>query len=70
LKNIIATDTEVAMAVSFIHLRIQPLPLLAIAEIRQGRTGIYDVRVTNQNDDVIAEFRGCSRTIKGQLFKE
>jgi acyl-CoA thioesterase len=35
-----------------------------------GRTGIYDVRVTNQNDDVIAEFRGCSRTIKGQLFKE
>lgn len=35
-----------------------------------GRTGIYDVRVTNQNGDVIAEFRGCSRTIKGQLFEE
>ncbi len=35
-----------------------------------GRTGIYDVRITNQNDDVIAEFRGCSRTIKGQLFEE
>ena len=35
-----------------------------------GRTGIYDVRVTNQNDDIIAEFRGCSRTIKGQLFEE
>ena len=35
-----------------------------------GRTGIYDVRVTNQNDDLIAEFRGCSRTIKGQLFEE
>ena len=35
-----------------------------------GRTGIYDVRVTNQNDDVIAEFRGCSRTVKGQLFEE
>ncbi len=34
------------------------------------RTGIYDVRVTNQNGDVIAEFRGCSRTIKGQLFEE
>lgn len=35
-----------------------------------GRTGIYDVRVTNQNGEVIAEFRGCSRTIKGQLFEE
>lgn len=35
-----------------------------------GRTGIYDVQVTNQNNDVIAEFRGCSRTIKGHLFEE
>lgn len=35
-----------------------------------GRTGIYDVQVTNQDGDVIAEFRGCSRTIKGQLFEE
>lgn len=35
-----------------------------------GRTGIYDVSVTNQNNEVIAEFRGCSRTIKGQLFEE
>ena len=35
-----------------------------------GRTGIYDVCVTNQNNEVIAEFRGCSRTIKGQLFEE
>lgn len=35
-----------------------------------GRNGIYDVHVTNQNGNVIAEFRGCSRTIKGQLFEE
>ena len=30
-----------------------------------GRNGIYDVRVTNQHDDTIAEFRGCSRDIAG-----
>ena len=32
---------------------------------RKGRGGIYDVSVTNQNGDQIAEFRGHSRTIKG-----
>ena len=31
---------------------------------RSGRSGIYDVRVT-ANDEVIAEFRGHSRTIGG-----
>ena len=35
-----------------------------------GRSGIYDVTVTNQNNDIIAEFRGCSRAIRGQLFEE
>ena len=35
-----------------------------------GRSGMYDVTVTNQNNDVIAEFRGCSRAIRGQLFEE
>lgn len=35
-----------------------------------GRSGIYDVTVINQHDQVIAEFRGCSRAIKGQLFDE
>lgn len=35
-----------------------------------GRSGIYDVTVRNQNDVVIAEFRGMSRAIKGQLFNE
>lgn len=37
---------------------------------RSGRSGIYDVRVTTTDDRVIAEFRGHSRTIKGQLFEE
>ena len=35
-----------------------------------GRSGIYDVRVTNQKGDVIAEFRGHSRTIKGTHLPE
>ena len=35
-----------------------------------GRTGVTDVTVTNQDSIVIAEFRGISRAIKGQLFEE
>ncbi len=35
-----------------------------------GRSGIYDVTVTNQDGAVIAEFRGLSRAIPGQLFNE
>jgi acyl-CoA thioesterase len=35
-----------------------------------GRTGVTDVTVTNQDNIVIAEFRGISRAIKGQLFDE
>lgn len=35
-----------------------------------GRNGIYDVTVTNQQGQKIAEFRGMSRAIKGQLFDE
>lgn len=36
----------------------------------QGRSGIYDIKVTRQDGTVIAEFRGFSRAIKGQLFEE
>ncbi len=35
-----------------------------------GRNGICDVRVTNEAGTVVAEFRGCSRTIRGSLFDE
>lgn len=35
-----------------------------------GRSGIYDVQVTNQNNITIAVFRGCSRAIRGNLFEE
>lgn len=42
----------------------------AIERHNAGRSGIYDVRVTNQNAELIAEFRGNSRTIKGQHFPD
>ena len=38
----------------------------AIERQKQGRSGIYDITVTNEKDEVIAEFRGISRTIRGQ----
>ena len=46
--------------------------LTAVAEelSLQGRSGIYDVRVTRQSGEVVAEMRGCSRVIKGSLFDE
>lgn len=35
-----------------------------------GRSGIYDVTVTNQDGVTIAEFRGGSRSVRGTLFDE
>ena len=32
---------------------------------RYGRSGIYDIRITNQSGERVAEFRGHSRTVKG-----
>ena len=32
---------------------------------RRGRSGIYDIRITNQDGVHVAEFRGHSRTVKG-----
>ena len=32
---------------------------------RRGRSGVYDVRVTNQTGELVAEFRGLSRSVKG-----
>ncbi|MBV9114856.1 MAG: phenylacetic acid degradation protein PaaD, partial [Hyphomicrobiales bacterium] len=37
---------------------------------RAERSGVYDVTVTRQDGDVIAEFRGLSRTVKGTLVLE
>jgi acyl-CoA thioesterase len=37
---------------------------------RAERSGVYDVTVTRQDGEVIAEFRGLSRTVKGTLVLE
>ena len=44
--------------------------LVAVAEVRaqEGRSGIYDIRVT-AGEAVIAEFRGHSRTIGGAILE-
>jgi acyl-CoA thioesterase len=34
-----------------------------------GRTGIYDIRVDNQNGETVATFRGKSARIKGQVVE-
>lgn len=59
-------------AVTFLAPGFQGDVMTAIAEERHfaGRSGIYDVTVTNQNNETIAEFRGHSRTVKGQHIPE
>lgn len=37
---------------------------------RRGRGGIYDIRITNQEGEPVAEFRGHSRTVKGTHLPE
>ncbi len=37
---------------------------------RRGRSGIYDVRVTNEAGTIVAEFRGHSRVIPGTHLRE
>ncbi|PLX39273.1 MAG: phenylacetic acid degradation protein PaaD [Hyphomicrobiales bacterium] len=41
----------------------------AVERQRAGRSGIYDISVTNANGVAIVEFRGMSRTIKGTLIE-
>jgi acyl-CoA thioesterase len=40
----------------------------AIERSKSGRSGIYDVTVRDSRDVVVAEFRGHSRTISGELL--
>jgi acyl-CoA thioesterase len=43
--------------------RGEVLVATAIERARSGRSGIYDVTVTREGGDVVAEFRGRSRTV-------
>lgn len=40
----------------------------AAERVRAQRSGIYDVRVTGAEADIVAEFRGQTRTIPGTLL--
>ncbi len=41
-----------------------------IEQTLQGRHGIYDMRVTNQRDEVVAMFRGKSAQIPGTVIPQ
>lgn len=40
----------------------------AIEQVRQGKTGVYDIAVTNQDGVRIALFRGKSHQVKGEVI--
>jgi acyl-CoA thioesterase len=42
----------------------------AVERLREGRSGITDVRVTGEDGGVVAEFRGHSRTIGGSFVAQ
>ena len=39
-------------------------------QTRKGRTGVYDVRVSNERDELVALFRGKSYKIRGPVIHE
>lgn len=41
-----------------------------VEQVLQGRHGIYDMKVTNQDGDTVAMFRGKSATIQGAVLPE
>jgi len=63
---------ELTMAAGFAADIVAPahrgdvLTAEAAEVMRRGRTGVYDVRVTNQRGELVAVFRGRSYCIKGK----
>ncbi len=41
-----------------------------VEQALKGRTGVYDMKVTNQKNELVALFRGKSATIKGLLVED
>ncbi|HVZ45539.1 MAG TPA: hydroxyphenylacetyl-CoA thioesterase PaaI [Ramlibacter sp.] len=41
-----------------------------VEQMLQGRHGIYDMRVTNHNGEVVAMFRGKSASIQGHVIPQ
>jgi acyl-CoA thioesterase len=56
--------------VTFVAPAREGAVLTAVCEERQrfGRSGVYDVTVSDDHGKAIAEFRGLSRTIKGTFL--
>jgi acyl-CoA thioesterase len=44
------------------------LVAVAVEQALRGRTGVYDIKLTNQNGDLIALFRGKSARIAGEVL--
>ena len=66
-----AADNEMTVASGFSIDLLRPshlgdlLTAHAVEVSKAGRTGVYDVEVTNQNNERVAVFRGRSHTRKG-----
>lgn len=66
------TYNEVTLASGFDINLLAParrgdvLTAVATETHKSGRTGVYDIVVTNQRDERVAVFRGRSYTVKGQ----
>ncbi len=46
------------------------LTAVGVEKHLEGRNGIYDIKVTNQNDETVALFVGKSRAIAGTILDE
>ncbi len=44
------------------------LVAVGVEQVQRGRQGVYDIKLTNQNGDIIALFRGKSARIAGEVI--
>lgn len=44
------------------------LVAVAVEQVLRGRQGVYDIKLSNQNGDIIALFRGKSARIAGEVI--
>ena len=44
------------------------LVAVAVQQVQRGRQGVYDIKLSNQNGDIIALFRGKSARIAGEVI--
>ena len=44
------------------------LVAVAVEQVQRGRQGVYDIKLTNQSNEIIALFRGKSARIAGEVI--